>query len=145
MTFIAKDIADQLKTSTSIYDDVAPHIYLDTIPQGVDWEKAIVVSEVSAEPAYYLAGEAGTHTTVVQVQYWTDGTGGRTKANTGAELIRNRLSGYRGQFGTGVRGTSRLISTTPLLPPPIDGSDNRRRGVNLDFEIIHRAAAPDFT
>lgn len=145
MTFLLRDIADHLKGSTAILDDVGTNIFPDVIPQQQSWDKAIVLSEISQRPEYYMGGEAGEHTTQIQVDYYTKGTNGRYTANIGSELIRNRLSGYRGTFGTGCRGTARLLSCVPQANEPTDATDTWRFRVTMDFEILHTAATPDLT
>lgn len=146
MTYLSKDVADHLKGSTNIVSAFSDRIYPEVIPQDQrDAECAMVINDLSNEPEYYLGGEAGLHTSVIQVDVWTDGKGGRARANELGELVRNRLSGYRGTFGTGVYGTSRMIRNNTVAAPPIDGSDTHRRRVSMDFEIIHSASVPTLT
>ena len=153
MTFLAKDIRDQLIASTAIADAFSDRVYGEVMPQderdsgGVRklLYPCLIINDVSAEPEMYLGGEAGVHMSVIQIDVWTDGTGGKSKANELGELVRNRLSGYRGQFGTGCYGTCRLIRNNSLAAPPVDGSDVHRRRVSMDFEIIHSADVPTFT
>lgn len=145
MTFLVKDIADQLLASTAIVNAFSNRVFPEVIPQGSNQYPAIVLNDISNAPEYYLGGESGMHTSTVQVDVWTDGTGGKQKANELGELVRNRLSGYRGQFGTGVYGTARMISNNSNAAAPVDASDNHRRRVSMDFEFIHSAAVPDFT
>lgn len=131
--------------SEAITSDVGGNIFPDMIPQGTDWETAIVLSDQSAEPDYYLGGEAGRHTAVIQVDYYTKGTNGKYAANNGGELIRNRLSGYRGQFGSGCSGVARLVRCNTLAAEPIDATDQWRYRVSMDFEINHTATQPTFS
>ena len=145
MTFLSRDIRDHLAGSTAITNDVSDKIYADFIPQGVQYEKAIVINDITNDPEHYLAGEAGIHTSQIQIDYWTDGTGGKAAVNTGSELIRNRLNGYKGQLGTGCHGSVRMIRNDSLATPPVDGSDRRPRRQSMDFEIIHTADVPTFT
>jgi hypothetical protein len=147
MTFLTKDIADHLKGSTNILDAFSADIYPEVIPQErkSEWQQAIVLSDLSNDPEYGLAGEPGTHTSIVTVDIWTDGKGGKARANELGELVRNRLSGYRGTFGTGVYGTSRMIRNNSTAAEPIDGGSTHRRRVSMDFEIIHTADVPTFT
>ncbi len=145
MTFLSKDIRDHLAGSTAILNDVGDNIYPEVIPQGVEYEKAIVINDISNEPEYYLRGEVGKHTSQIQIDYWTDGQGGKQTANAGEELIRNRLNGYKGQLGTGCYGSCRMIHNNSLSAPPFDGSDTNRRRVSMDFEIIHSATVPTFS
>ncbi len=145
MTYLVQDIRDHLAGSTAIVNDVGDNIYPEVIPQKVQYEKAIVINDISATPEYALRGEVGLHTSRIQIDYWTNGTSGKYAANFGAELIRNRLSGYRGQFGTGCYGTSRMLENNSLAASPFDASDMHRRRVSMDFEIIHSADVPTFT
>lgn len=147
MTFLTKDIRDHLAGSTAIVNVVSDRMYAESVPQGkgeLDYP-CIVINDVSSDPEMYLGGEAGVHTTVIQIDAWTDGSGGKAAINTLSELIRNRLNGYRGQFGTGCSGTARMIRNNSVAAPPVDGSDQHRRRASLDFEIIHTADVPTFT
>ena len=144
MTYLIKDIRDHLMGSALLADAVGTHIYPEVIPQGVTWEAAIVLQEINSLPEYTLAGEVGTHITTMQVDIWTDGTGGRPRVTEIAELVRNRLSGYRGQFGDGEFGTARLVRSDSLAASPTDGSVTHKRRISQDYEIIHTADVPTF-
>jgi hypothetical protein len=144
VTFLLKDIRDRLATSSAIVDAFSDRIYPETAPQGASFPR-IHISDVSSLPEYYLGGEAGLHVSKVQLDVWTDGTGGKFRANELSELVRNRLSGYKGQFGTGCHGSAVLIRNDPDSLPPVDGSDTRNLRVSMDFEITHSASVPTFT
>ncbi len=144
MTFLLKDIRDQLAASAAITDAFSDRIYAENAPQGAGYPR-LHITDISNQPEYYLGGEAGYHTTMVQVDVWTDGTGGKFRANELGELVRNRLSGYRGQFGTGCYGTARLERNDSIVSPPGDSSDQNRFRYSMDFEIKHSAAVPTFT
>ncbi len=144
MTYLVQDIRDHLAGSVNIVNDVGNHIYPEVIPQKTQYDSAIVINDITATPEYALKGEVGLHTSRIQIDYWTN-NGSKYASNLGAELIRNRLSGYRGQFGTGCYGTSRILENNSLAAAPFDASDNHQRRVSMDFEIIHSAAVPTFT
>ncbi len=144
MTFLSKDIRDHLAASSAIVNVVSNRIFADTMPQGTPYP-VIIINDLSNTPEYYLHGEAGLHTSHIQIDGWTDGSGGKAEINTLGELIRNRLSGYRGQFGSGCYGTARIIRSDTLAAPPVDGSDQHRRRASMDFEIIHSADVPSLT
>lgn len=144
MTFILKDIRDRLEASTAIANEFGERIYADVAPQNVAYP-FILLSDLSAQPEYALSGEASAHTSQIQVDVWTDGTGGKQKANELGELVRNRLSGYRGTIGSGAYGTIRQIRSDTTAPPPLEGSDQHRRRVSIDYEVIHSADVPTFT
>lgn len=153
MTYLLKDIRDHLIASTAIVNEFSDRVFDSTIPQALrddlrrnrELYPCIVLSDISAEPEYYLGGESGKHTSQVQIDVWTDGTDGPQKCKELGELVRNRLSGYRGQFGTGCWGTSRMIRNNTVAAPPIDGSDTHRRRNSMDFEVIHSADVPTLT
>lgn len=153
MTFLLRDLRDHLSGSADIADAVGERIYPDAIPQesrdstGVRRTlfPAIVLTELSGDIAYSLAGEAGRHTTQVQLDIYTDGAGGRQSANTLSELVRNRVSGYRGQFGTGCYGTGYVLRPATNIQVPTDAGEHARYRVSLDLEIHHTADRPDLT
>jgi hypothetical protein len=144
VTFILKDIRDHLVGSTAIVDAFSDRMFTENAPQGAGYPR-LHLNDVSSDPEMYLGGEAGEHTTVVQIDVWTDGSGGKARANELGEMVRNRLSGYRGQFGTGVYGTARMIRNNSVAAPPIPGSDQHRRRYSMDFEVRHSASVPTFT
>lgn len=141
MTDFLRDIRDHLLGSTDIVNEFASRVYDDMAPQGAAYP-FVLLSDISNQPEYALDGEAGTHTTQVQIDVWTDGTGGRGKAKELGELIRNRLSGYRGQFGEGEYGTARQIRYNAVAAPPLEGSHIHRRRISMDYEFIHSADVP---
>ena len=153
MTFLAKDIRDHLAGSVAILNGFSDRMYGEFAPQeerdsGGDRRllyPCIVISDVSAEPEYSLRGEVGTHKSIIQLDVWTDGTGGKQRANELGELVRNRMSGYRGQFGTGCYGTSHMVRCNSLASPPTEASDRYRRRVSMDFEIVHTADVPSLS
>lgn len=157
MTFLLGDIADHLKASVEIADAFTPDsqasqlgvevmIFPEIIPQRLTkWEQAIVLNDISNQPEEYLGGEVGTHESIIQIDVWTDGKGGRKRVNELAEKVRNRLNGYRGQFGEGVFGTAHMIRNNTIPFQPIDGTDNHKRRVSMDFRFIHTADIPTFS
>jgi hypothetical protein len=153
VTYLTKDIRDHLTGSTAIVDAFSDRIFPEVVPQelrtstGLKREAypCILISDLTNEPEYDLGGEVGLHTSRIQLDIWTDGTGGKQKLNELAELVRNRLSGYRGQFGTGCYGTAHLRRNDSLAAPPVDGSNVHRRRQSMDFEIIHTADVPTLT
>lgn len=153
MTFLAKDIRDHLVGSAAIVNAVSDRIFPDAIPQEkrssgqrMALYPCIVLEDISNDPEMYLGGEAGTHTSMIQIDVWVvDSGNGKHKANEISELVRNRLNGYRGVFGTGCYGTARMERKSSPITSPADGSDTYTRRVSMDFEIIHSADVPTFT
>lgn len=153
MTYLAKDIRDHLVGSTAIQNAFSTRIYPGVIPQEErnsggsrrELYPCIVYTEVTGRPENYLGGESGVHQTRIQLDIYTDGTGGQQRLNELTELVRNRLSGYRGTFGTGCYGTAHLERNEPLTMTPQDGSDKHRRRQVMEFLITHTAAVPTLT
>lgn len=145
MTFLTQDLRDHLAGSVEVHDEFGTNIYEARIPQNVVYTSALVITIVSQQPEYYLGGEVGTHISQVQIDIWSDGKRGAVHANRLSELVRNRLSGYRGELGEGCFcNHARIIRYDSTAPEPVDGSNVHRRRVSMDFEIIHTASVPTF-
>lgn len=152
MTFLVENIIDHLKGSSAILNAFSNRIFAGIIPQDfrdgagnkTSAYPCVLINNISNDPEYILTGEAGTHTTRMQIDAWTDGTGGARKVNELAELLRNRLSGYKGAIGTGMFGSIRQIGHRELNATPADASDNYPRRISKDFEFIHTADVPTF-
>lgn len=153
MTFLQKDIRDHLLGSSAIVDAFSDRFYPDYIPQNGSVPKSpsrlsypcVVISDITSVPYMHLGGEVGNHQSTIQIDVWTDGTGGKPRANELSELIRNRLNGYKGIFGSGCFGYAEMSRHNPLASTPIDGSDTHRRRESMDFKITHTADVPTFS
>lgn len=155
MTYLVRDIRDHLDGSQAIRNEVSNRIFPDRIPQKLRDDSGnvlpsafpcIVIGEISGVPEYTLAGEAGVHMSTVQVDVWTDGRKGPQETKDIAELVRNRLSGYRGTLGTGVHARNcMLVRNDTSTVAPADGSENYPRRASMDFRITHSADVPTFT
>lgn len=145
MTFLLKDIRDHLVGSVDIHDQFGEAIYADVIPQESTSKQAIVLTIISGVPEYGLRGEVGLHVTQLQLDVYTDGDGKAYRLNELSELVRNRLNGYRGQFGEGCYGTARITGGAGTSLPPQDASSRHKLRYSMDLEIIHTAAVPTFT
>jgi hypothetical protein len=105
-----------------------------------------VINDLSNTPEYYLGGEVGSHESVIQIDVWTNGDGGRARANELGELVRNRLSGYRGALGSGVFcNMCEMIRNNTVAADPADGSNVHRRRNSMDFRIRHTADVPTYS
>lgn len=145
MTNLLKDIRDHLQTSDDINEAFGDRIFPDVVPQKTAYPY-INLSDVSGSPEYDLSGEIGTHTSIVTVDAWTDGTGRRAAAERFRDMILNMLSGYKGQLGEGVWCNGCIAQRVNILASdPKGGSDEHRRRASIDFQIIHTAAVPTFS
>lgn len=146
MTNLLRDIRDHLITDSDIVTAFGGRIYPDVVPQGTAYPY-INLSDVSSSPEYDLDGEVGTHISIVTVDVWTDGTGRRAAAERLGDLVRNMLSGFKGQFGDSGQWCSgcEMQRNNILASDPLPGSDEHRRRVSMDFQITHSASVPTFT
>lgn len=97
---IAKYLRDHLRSVAAIRDRVDggadfPGIYADNVPQGHVGE-CIVLRVIVTDHNYHLGGEVADSGSTVQVTVYSDKA---ARAFSLMELIRNRLSGYRGLMG----------------------------------------------
>ena len=140
-----KAVRDFLSGSAELVNLVSSRIYPDHAPEDLNSD-FILITESNFTPASGLAGEVGTATSVIQIDFWASGKNGRGRAKEGGALIRNRLSEYRGAlndtiFANGchfIRGPQILAST------PVDKSGVHRMRCSMDVEIIHTVNVPTF-
>jgi hypothetical protein len=94
---IRKALRSFLLADSAIVAVVVDRIYALKIPQG-GVPPSIVVTRVSGPGDYHLAGPSGLISARIQVDAW-----GVTAdaATTLANLVKDRLDGYRGTMGTG--------------------------------------------
>lgn len=153
MTLLIKDVADHFAGSPSITNEFGSRIFDGVIPQEYTNDQGvkanaypcIVINEVSATPDYYLGGEVGSHESNVQVDVYTTGVGGAARCHELAELVRRRLSGYRGVLGTGCFcNMAELTRNSPFAIPPVNASGLHKRRRSMEFRIRHTADVPTF-
>lgn len=140
-------VRDWLLGSENITNQVANRCYPDgLVPQGEKQDR-IVLTEISFTPDMYLGGESGSGETVLQIDYWADGQSKRAKAKLGGELIRNRMSGYRGALNEFVTAACCELIRGPevVAMSPTDGSASQRYRCSSDYRIRHTTPVPDFS
>lgn len=154
MTYLVRDVRNHLDGSQAIRNEISDRIFPDRIPQRLYDDQGrprdtafpcIVLTEISGVPEYTLAGEAGVHMSTIQVDVYT--RKGPQETKDIAELVRNRLSGYRGTLGTdGCHARNcMLVRNDTSTTPPADGSENYLRRASMGFRITHSADVPSFT
>ena len=138
---IEQHIRDFLRDDADITDRVAHRIAPGRLRQG-ELGEAIIVQEISNVPTYSTIGEVGIHDKVVQI---TSYAASPKAAYTLAELVRNRLSGYRGSIGDGDASTvqsCRIISAGADEERPEDASDRWIHKYRQDFALFENASIP---
>lgn len=139
-------VRDFLAASLDIAEVVGSRIYADAAPQGEHGDR-IIISHLGATPEYSLSGEINRSMTRLQLDFWSEGKEGYGQAKVAGELIRKRLSGYRGMLNETVECFSARFIRGPeiLASPPTDGSPIHRRRSSMDVELVHSVSVPDFT
>lgn len=133
-----------LQDSDAIRNRVGSRFGAGYLKQGLRGD-SIVLQEISSTPAHHLQGEAGIEEKVVQVDCYSDTP---RKAESLAQLVRNRLSGYRGSIGkTDPQHCQsfRIISSGQEFEEPEDSSDNWTHRYRMDFSFYINAPIPTFT
>lgn len=138
---IERDLRTHFLGSTSIADVVESRIYGSRAPQGVRGP-LIVLRSVSSDRSYHLQNEAGVKESVVQVDCY-DATA--RKAEELSELVRNRLSGYRGAAGDVTIQAATILSEHAYRESPKDRSDQWVFRYSVDYSITHTQSVPTHT
>jgi hypothetical protein len=96
-----KDIRKALRSfllgDAPIVAVVVDRVYSLRIPQGIK-SSSIVVTRISGPGDYHLQGPSGLMSARIQVDAWATTA---DAATTLANLVKDRLDGYRGTMGTG--------------------------------------------
>lgn len=144
------DFRDYLRDSAPLNNLVGGRFEYGYARQGTEYPY-IILNVIDDQPVYTLTGEADISRITIQVDCWAQDTSelptGKIQAQQIADAVRNRVSGYVGDMGTGetpVRSVT-MVRSTPLDELPQNGSHYRRHRVSLDFDIHYYRAVPDFT
>jgi hypothetical protein len=135
-------IRDWLVGIAEITDYVSNRIFSGHIPQGVT-ETCIVLTKVDANHEYSLANEISPTQFIYQLDIYDSGAAGRANVDAVAELIRLRLSGYRGQLNDDVYCHVATISRDNDLDiPPGDSSDQWTARTSFDISLFLNTTEP---
>jgi len=140
---IEQQLAEFFRADDAIRDRVAVRIYPGRAPQGVQGE-VIILTEITSTPTYTIDLEAGVHEKIVQVDCYAATA---KAAYELSELIRTRLSGYRGDIGTTTPAyaeSCRIISSGQETEQPSDASDRWIHRRRFDFALFVQASVPSF-
>lgn len=138
---IEKDLKTFFDGSAAITDIVAGRIYAGHVPQGVKGA-VIVLRNQSPEHFYTLTNEADATRAVVQIDCYGKTA---TQADNLGEVVRNRLSGYRGTAGDVTIQGAIILRDNAFTEEPEDKSDQWIHRRSLDFSIIFGQTVPTHT
>lgn len=136
-----------LHDSAAIRDRVAFRIYPENAPAKTQGE-CIVIRQISGSINNHLLNESDCAQMTMQVDFYAESA---TKAHSGYQLVRNRLSGHSGaatylddagEESTSAVSACNLIRPGTLVNEPRDGSDRWSYRVSADFEIFHSQSVP---
>ena len=138
---IEEHIRDFLRDDADITDRVGPNIWDGHAPGYVKGEM-LIVSTITSTPVYTIDGEAGKAEHVVQIMAFA----ARAKAAfTLSELVRNRLSGYRGAIGDDDASSverCEIVSGGAGEVAPEDKSDNWTFTYRNDYALFETTTIP---
>lgn len=150
-------IAKLLYESAAIRDRVHTRIHFERAPQHRPGEpigtieERIVIGGLGGSADYHLLAECDSANPVIEVACTSDSS---TKANSLYELVRNRLSGYRGTVEVlddlGIMQEIDVHEITivrlgMLVEQPADASDQAPYRCSGDFSVFHEQSVPTLT
>lgn len=138
---IERGIRTWLRDSAAIQGIVGVRIYGGNAPRGVGGAY-ILLRRIISTHIYDLSGEVGLENPIVQIDCYE---ASKTAADTLAEAVRNRISGFRGFVGGIDVQTCQFIRDTTLEVPPADASDQWVYLRSMDLELFSASAVPDYT
>ena len=137
-----------LHDSEAVRNRVSTRIYGDYKPQDAPPGEYIILRHVSGTPIDAVENETGLADDVMQVDFYGQKV---ADCKSGYQLIRNRLSGYRGTVDvldydgeeqevkvTGIN----LLRKGSLIDLPQDGSDQWACRYSADFQVFYTQTVP---
>ena len=139
---ILADLRTHLLGFVDLTTEIGDRIYINRAPQKAP-NPYVIVSIVSGNTPYTLAGEIGVVQSIIQLSAWSRDPNGPFQASKVAALLRDKLSHWRGNWGdTFVNDCSLQGEPLDLADEPIDKSDNWWHGVQQDYQVTHAFSAP---
>jgi hypothetical protein len=137
------------RVATRIYPENAPHMD----PQSPLSQRGacIIIRLITGQPEYSLTAETDCAHTIVQIDCYDSDP---RKANSLFELVRNRLSGYRGTVSVlDDDGEAQSIDVREMTfnrtgqtsEEPRDASDRWTRRRWAELEVFHSQSVPTLT
>lgn len=139
---ILHDLKAHLLDKVDLTSKIGDRFFVNRAPERTEFPY-ILASVVSGQPAYSLAGETGTTQPIIQITAWARDPNGPFQADQVAELVRDKISGFRGSWN-GTFVSSCILQNEPLSysEEPDDDSDNHFHAVQADYQVTHGRAVP---
>lgn len=140
---IAGAVRDWLIGDVQIVNKVSNRIYPNKIPQEIKSGICIVLNRISGNHEYDLSNELGIRRFIYQLDIYGDIDTRPAEVEATNELIRLRMSGYRGQLNDDVFCHGLFLQgDDEEAERPVDASDIWQFRQGFDFEIHVTAAVP---
>lgn len=142
---IEQSIRDLLRVSVTVRNRVDGHVFAGNIPHGVQGE-CVLLQDITSENFAGLAGEIGKAAAIVQVTCYAERS---HEAFSLAEVVRNRISGYRGSAGA--IDPVIIDSCLPIggggsgQETAVDSSDRWLHSYTRDYEVFFETSVPTLT
>lgn len=133
--------------SAAIRNRVGSRIFFENAPAGTQGE-CIIIRHLSGTANAHLLNESDCAQPMVQIDFYADSS---SKAHSGYQLIRERLSGFSGAASylddDGEEATADVFGVNLLRPgalvnEPRDASDKWSYRFTADFEVFHSQTVP---
>lgn len=146
---IHRIIGKYLRDSAEVRNRVGVQTYAEHAPERTTGEH-LIISEVSGDVINLLTNEAPKAHSMVQINCYADKA---HKARELYELVRNRLSGFKGNVDylddDGTESTTllevQLVRKGMEITDPEDASDNWKYAYSADFSCYYTQTAPTHT
>jgi hypothetical protein len=134
-----------LLSFTDLTNKIGARVFINRAPDKTP-VPYILISSFAGDTPYSLQGEVGIGQPMIQVAVWDRDPNGPDKVTTVVELVRDKMSGWRGEWGD-VFVCDCSLQGEPILnsEAPDDKSDNWWHSGNLDFQVTHRRPVPSLS
>lgn len=135
---IEADLKTFLLDSDSIRDVVGNRVFAGKAPKS-SRGAVLIVRNTSPDHFYTLTNEANALRAMVQIDCYDETP---TKADALGELVRNRLSGYRGTAGGATIQGATIARDNAFRESPENSSDKWIHRRSFDFSIFYAQTVP---
>jgi hypothetical protein len=144
---IERYVRDYLRSVAAISNRVDgganyPGIYAGNAPQGHEGE-CLIMQGINSDHNYSLTGEVADRESIVQITAYSNTA---STAYSLAELVRNRMSGYKGMMGdndeTNVKTCIIQTDVGADIEETADADDKFIHSYTVDYLLIHTTPTP---
>jgi len=139
---ILADLRTHLLSFTDITNKIGTRVYINRAPEKTP-TPYLIISRTSGTPQYSLDGEIGKAQSMLEITAWDRDPNGPYKANVIGDLVRDKLSGWRGNWcDTYVDGCTLEGEPIDRDEIPNDGSSDGWHAVDQTYQVTHSSPVP---